>query len=51
MVAGLQAYLNHPVHDRLAASFFAGFEHALMYDFELGDGEGMISALVDEERE
>ena len=50
-VAGLQAYLNDPVHERLAVSFFAGFEHALMYDFELGDGERMLSALVDEERE
>jgi acetyl-CoA carboxylase alpha subunit len=34
-LAGLRAYLEHPTHARLAARFFATFETALMYDFEL----------------
>ena len=38
-LAGLNAYLQHPAHDALAARFFAAFEEALMYDFELKDGE------------
>jgi hypothetical protein len=33
--AGLQTYLRHPAHDALATRFFAVFEEALMYDFEL----------------
>ena len=35
--AGLQAYLEHPTHTALAARFFAIFDRALMYDYELGD--------------
>ncbi len=38
-LAGLKAYLEHPTHDALAARFFAAFEEALMYDFELKEGE------------
>jgi hypothetical protein len=34
---GLEAYLNHSAHEPLAATFFALFERALMYDFELAD--------------
>ena len=37
-VAGLTAYLEHPAHHALAARFFAAFEVALMYDFELFEG-------------
>jgi hypothetical protein len=41
-LAGLQAYLEHPAHDALAERFFAAFEEALMYDFELEEGiEGL----------
>lgn len=36
-VAGLKAYLEHPVHANLAARFFAVLEEALMYDYDLGD--------------
>jgi hypothetical protein len=36
---GLQAYLEHPVHEQLATRFFAAFEEALMYDYEVADGE------------
>ncbi|HKE86226.1 MAG TPA: Dabb family protein [Vicinamibacterales bacterium] len=46
-VAGLMAYLNDPVHDQLATRFFAGFEHALMYDFDLGEGDPALTALLD----
>jgi seryl-tRNA(Sec) selenium transferase len=41
-VAGLRAYLEHPAHETLAATFFRSFEEALMYDFELeGDLAGL----------
>ena len=45
-VAGLQAYLQHPAHERLATQFFEAFEEALMYDFELDEGEAAVSALI-----
>jgi hypothetical protein len=45
-VAGLKAYLEHPVHDSLAAQFFAAFEEALMYDFDLKDGADGIADLL-----
>lgn len=48
-MAGLHAYLNHPVHDRLAAQFFASFQHALMYDFELDEGREALDALLGDE--
>jgi len=38
-LAGLQAYLDHPAHAELAQRFFAAFETALMYDYELGEGK------------
>jgi hypothetical protein len=41
--AGLQAYLEHPAHEQLATQFFAAFDEALMYDYEVADGEGGIS--------
>jgi hypothetical protein len=37
-VAGLNAYLQHPSHEQLASRFFAAFEQALIYDFDLKDG-------------
>jgi hypothetical protein len=43
---GLQAYLTHPAHDALAARFFAAFEEALMYDYELEEGAGAIARLL-----
>jgi hypothetical protein len=42
-LAGLQAYLNHPAHEQLAARFFAAFEEALMYDYELREGDEVRS--------
>jgi hypothetical protein len=45
-MAGLQAYLEHPAHEALAAQFFACFEDALMYDFELKAGEAGVADLL-----
>ena len=42
----LQAYLQHPAHDALAHRFFAAFERALMYDYDLAEGaEGLVTLL------
>jgi hypothetical protein len=45
-LAGLKAYLAHPAHDALGATFFACFEEALMYDFELKEGEAGVVNLL-----
>lgn len=45
-LAGLKAYLEHPAHDALGAQFFACFEDALMYDFELKEGETGVADLL-----
>jgi Stress responsive A/B Barrel Domain len=45
-LAGLEAYLEHPVHDQLGTRFFAAFEDALMYDYDMTDGEEGIRALA-----
>ena len=45
--AGLKAYLEHPAHQQLGQRFSGAFEHALMYDFELRDGEGPTALLPD----
>jgi hypothetical protein len=34
---GLQAYLDHDVHNELAQRFYASVDQALTYDFELWD--------------
>ena len=44
-LAGLTSYLEHPAHDRLAAGFFESVEDALMYDFELKEGDGGLELL------
>lgn len=46
-IEGLKAYLNHPAHERLAARFFACFQEALMYDFELQQGEDGLASVRD----
>ena len=43
---GLHAYLAHPAHERLAARFFESFEEALMYDYDLQEGEDALTALL-----
>jgi hypothetical protein len=45
-LAGLLAYLEHPAHDALAARFFESFEEALIYDFELKEGEDGVDDLL-----
>jgi hypothetical protein len=46
-VGGLRAYLEHPLHETLATQFFACFEQALMYDFELAEGgDAVLTELV-----
>ena len=44
--AGLTAYLAHPAHEQLGEQFFAVFEEALMYDFEMADGEDGLLKLL-----
>jgi len=36
-LSGLQSYLAHPTHEQLATRFFAAFEEALMYDYDMAD--------------
>jgi hypothetical protein len=43
---GLQAYLDHPVHEVLATRFFQVLEEALMYDFETDEGVKGLERLV-----
>jgi hypothetical protein len=44
-IAGLTSYLEHPAHDVLGARFFAAFEEALMYDFQLEEGADGVAAI------
>ena len=45
-VTGLQAYLQHPAHEALAERFLAAFEIALMYDYELKEGENALAEVL-----
>jgi hypothetical protein len=42
-VAGLQAYLSHPVHEELGRRFQAALDTALIYDFEIGGLDRLAS--------
>lgn len=44
--ACLQAYLEHPAHQKLASQFSEAFEQALMYDFDLQEGEAGLASLL-----
>jgi len=44
----LKAYLSDPAHERLGTVFFASFEHALMYDFDLDEGALALMRLVED---
>ena len=46
-VAGLKAYLDHPVHGALAECFFSCVDGALTYDYELRDGEAGLASIRD----
>ena len=48
-LAGLAAYLEHPAHAELASRFFECFEQALMYDYEMRDGQAGLQALMEED--
>ena len=48
-LAGLRAYLEHPAHTELGSRFFDCFEHALMYDFDVHDGQVGLNTLLEEE--
>jgi hypothetical protein len=45
-LAGLQAYLDDPAHERLAGRFFESFEETLLYDYELEDGSAAVDRLL-----
>ena len=45
-IEGLRAYLDHSVHQELAARFFETFEDALIYDFELQEGAAGLASLL-----
>jgi len=45
-VNGLKAYLEHPAHEQLATRFFECVEEALMYDYDVAEGETGIAALT-----
>jgi len=42
---GLNAYLAHPAHDALASGFFEASDEALVYDYDLRDGDEAIATL------
>lgn len=44
--AALTAYLEHPAHEQLSSRFYAAFEEALMYDFELSEGTAGLAAML-----
>ena len=44
---GLQAYLDHDVHDELAQRFYASIDQALTYDFEMWETDEGIERIRD----
>ena len=44
-LAGLQMYLDHPAHHALARRFFDALDEALMYDFDVEEGEKGLANL------
>jgi hypothetical protein len=45
-VGGLRAYLEHPAHEALATHVFQALDEALIYDFELDEGESGLEKLA-----
>ncbi len=45
-LGALTQYLEHPAHDDLGQRFFASFEAALIYDYEMIDGVSGLAGLV-----
>ena len=46
-ITALKAYLDHPIHERLAQRFFACIEQTLLYDFELWESDEGIRRIRD----
>ena len=46
-LADLTAYLEHETHDALGVLFFESVDVALMYDYEMRDGETGAAALLE----
>ena len=46
-LAGLKASLEHQVHEQLGTQFVAACEEALMYDYEVADGEKAIRRIAE----
>ena len=44
-LGGLTQYLRHPAHEELGNRFFASFERALIYDFEMSAGASGLTGL------
>lgn len=44
--AGLRAYINHPAHQQMAARFFGAVEEALVYDFDLKEGDAGVREIL-----
>ena len=44
-LSGLRSYFEHPGHEQLASRFFDAFEEALIYDYELMDGEDGVESM------
>lgn len=42
---GLRSYLEHPEHEQLASRFFDAFEEALIYDYELLEGDDGVDSI------
>jgi hypothetical protein len=45
-VAALASYLQHPAHEELGERFFASFDAALIYDYEMSDSTQGLRSLV-----
>ena len=42
----LTRYLEHPAHDALGERFFSAFEAALIYDYEMAEGDRGLTSLL-----
>jgi len=47
-LAQLEAYLAHEAHNALGSLFFEAFDVALMYDYEMREGDAGVAFLADQ---
>ena len=45
-VRALTGYLQHPAHDALGERFFTSFDAALIYDYEMMEGDRGLTSLL-----